>query len=45
MIIDKKVQWNIENTVIITIKHLQENENLALNNPWNNPYQHTPLNK
>ena len=39
MIIDKKMsnfkmmQWNIVNIVMITIKHLQINQILALNNP------------
>ena len=28
-----KMQWNIENIVMITIKHLQMNRILALNNP------------
>ena len=27
------MQWNIENIVMITIKHLQMNQILALNNP------------
>ena len=29
----KKMQWNIENIVMITIKYLQINQILALNNP------------
>ena len=28
----KKMQWNIENIVMITIKYLQMNQILALNN-------------
>ena len=39
MIMDKsvqfflKMQWNIENIVMITIKHLQMNQTLTLNDP------------
>ena len=28
-----KIQWNIKNIVMITIKHLQINQISALNNP------------
>ena len=33
VILKKKMPWNIWN-IVITMKHLQINQNLALNNPW-----------
>ena len=36
------MQWNNENIVIITFKHLQMNKILALNNPYD---IEMPLNK